>query len=97
MAGTNSLGYDASWPRTAARPKHLMDLPLNFKRFYDNEINLEIGWFWGRLGRDHVMLLVNGDIEIPSDLHGLEYYGYHEKVAEVFDRIQQFFRTHGVL
>ena len=58
---------------------------------------LEIGWFWGRLGRDHLMLLVKGDIEIPSDLRGLEYYSYHENVAEVANRIQQFYDTHGVL
>ena len=58
---------------------------------------LEIGWFWGRLGRDHVMLLVKGDIEIPSDLRGLEYYSYRENVAEVADRIRQFYDTHRAL
>lgn len=51
----------------------------------------------GADGRDHVMLLLKGDIEIPSDLRGLEYHSYHENVAEVTNRIQQFFGTHGVL
>ena len=41
-----SLGYDASWPRTAARPKHLMDLAIELQKIYDSEINLETGWFW---------------------------------------------------
>jgi predicted nucleotide-binding protein len=57
---------------------------------------LEIGWFWGRLGRDHIMLLVKGDIEIPTDLRGLEYYSYHESVAERMKEIRQFYRGHGV-
>ena len=29
---------------------------------------LEVGWFWGRLGRDRCLLLVRGDLEMPSDL-----------------------------
>jgi Predicted nucleotide-binding protein containing TIR-like domain len=58
---------------------------------------LEIGWFWGRLGRDHIMLLVKGDIEIPSDLRGLEYYRYRNNVAELADRIQQFYKEHQAL
>jgi len=58
---------------------------------------LEIGWFWGRLGRDHIMLLVKGDIEIPSDLRGLEYYRYRKNVAELADRIQQFYKEHRAL
>lgn len=58
---------------------------------------LEIGWFWGRLGRDHIMLLVKGDIEIPSDLRGLEYHRYRNNVAELTDRIQQFYKEHRAL
>jgi predicted nucleotide-binding protein len=51
---------------------------------------LEIGWFWGRLGRDHVMLLVKGDIEFPSDLLGLEYYPYRANVSELSETIRRF-------
>ena len=58
---------------------------------------LEIGWFWGRLGRDHLLLLVKGDIEIPSDLYGLEYFRYTENVAERSDRISQFYKAHKAL
>jgi Predicted nucleotide-binding protein containing TIR-like domain len=55
---------------------------------------LEVGWFWGRWGRDHIMLLVKGDIEIPSDLRGLEYYTYRENVSEVSERIRKFYEDH---
>jgi predicted nucleotide-binding protein len=34
---------------------------------------LELGYFIGRLGRSHVCPLVKGDVEIPSDFHGVVY------------------------
>jgi predicted nucleotide-binding protein len=51
---------------------------------------LEVGWFWGRLGRERVMLLCKGDIEFPSDLRGIEFYLYTSRPEEVGDRIRQF-------
>jgi predicted nucleotide-binding protein len=43
---------------------------------------VEVGWFWGRLGRRRVLLLVRGDVEIPSDLDGIEYHTYQRSVLE---------------
>jgi hypothetical protein len=51
---------------------------------------VEIGWFWGRLGRSRVLLLVRGDVEIPSDLDGIEYHTYRDSVLEVERQIQSF-------
>ena len=34
---------------------------------------IELGFFFGRLGRDHVCLLRERDVEIPSDLSGIVY------------------------
>jgi predicted nucleotide-binding protein len=34
---------------------------------------LELGYFLGRLGRSRVMALRQGDVEIPSDFHGVVY------------------------
>jgi predicted nucleotide-binding protein len=34
---------------------------------------LELGYFLGRLGRSRVMALKQGDVEIPSDFHGVVY------------------------
>jgi hypothetical protein len=53
---------------------------------------LEVGWIWGRLGRNKVMVLCKGDIEIPSDLHGLEYYRYNASPLEVTESIRAFTR-----
>ena len=32
---------------------------------------LELGCFWGRLGLDRVMILTHGDVAIPCALHGV--------------------------
>ena len=34
---------------------------------------LELGYFWGRLGRGHVCVLYKGGVELPSDMQGLLY------------------------
>ena len=34
---------------------------------------LETGYFMGKLGRDHVVLLADQNIEMPSDLSGVVY------------------------
>jgi predicted nucleotide-binding protein len=34
---------------------------------------LELGYFWGRLGRERVCALVDGDVEKPSDYDGVIY------------------------
>ncbi len=39
-------------------------------------VSLEYGWFWGRLGRERVLLLMKGELEMPSDLAGLLYESY---------------------
>ena len=39
---------------------------------------LEIAWFWGRLGRDRVLILREGEANIPSDWMGVEYAKYDD-------------------
>jgi predicted nucleotide-binding protein len=34
---------------------------------------LELGYFTGKLGRDHTFALVDKDVALPSDIHGLVY------------------------
>jgi hypothetical protein len=51
---------------------------------------VEVGWFWGRLGRNRVLLLVRGDVEIPSDLDGIEILKYTQSVLERDREIQSF-------
>jgi hypothetical protein len=51
---------------------------------------LEFGWFWGRLGLDRVLLLTKGDVELPSDAP-IEHYVYSGQPTEA--RASQATRT----
>lgn len=51
---------------------------------------LEMGWFWGCLGRNRVMLLCKGNLEIPSDVQGLEYHRYQDTPTECKQEIHCF-------
>jgi len=55
---------------------------------------VEIGWFWGRLGRERVLLLVKKELELPSDLQGVEYHRFESKVEEVIEKIRDFFAVY---
>jgi predicted nucleotide-binding protein len=57
---------------------------------------VEIGWFWGRLGRDHILLLIKDKVDIPSDLQGIEYYGFTSTPTECSEKIRSFYRAHRV-
>ena len=62
---------------------------------------LEFGYFMGLLGRDKVCCLYKGDIELPSDMHGIVYVPFKESVNEVSDKIikelkaADYEKTHG--
>jgi predicted nucleotide-binding protein len=58
---------------------------------------VEIGWFWGRLGRDRVLLLVKEELDLPSDLQGVEYYRFRAKVEDVSEKVRDFFEAHRAL
>lgn len=55
---------------------------------------VEIGWFWGRLGRERVLLLVKKELELPSDLQGVEYHRFETRVEEVTEKIRDFYEAH---
>jgi predicted nucleotide-binding protein len=50
---------------------------------------LELGMFAGKIGRDKVCILLKGNIELPSDMHGIGYHRFHESVEEVFLKIKK--------
>lgn len=53
-------------------------------------VNLEYGWFWGRLGRERILLLLKGALELGSDLHGLKYEAYEVSPTERELAIREF-------
>jgi predicted nucleotide-binding protein len=48
---------------------------------------LEFGFFMGLLGRDRVCCLYKGDIELPSDMHGIVPIPFEESVNQAKDEI----------
>ncbi len=53
------------------------ELPLK-GRTRQNVI-LELGYFIGRLGRDRVCPIVRGNVDKPSDIHGIVYLTYDDR------------------
>lgn len=53
---------------------------------------IEVGWIWGRLGRNRVIVLCRGDIEFPSDLQGIEHYQYEKSPLEHTESVRAFLR-----
>lgn len=56
------------------------------KRARQNVV-LEFGYFIGLLSRDRVCCLYKGDVELPSDMHGIVYIPFKESINEVKDKI----------
>jgi hypothetical protein len=50
---------------------------------------LELGWFMGTLGRQNVVLIHNGPLEIPSDILGIVYLPFDKSILEVSEKIRQ--------
>jgi predicted nucleotide-binding protein len=50
---------------------------------------LELGYFYGRLGRNRVICLYKNDIEIPSDIGGIAYIPFSDNLKdEVYRRLR---------
>ena len=62
-------------------------LPTIMKPRARQNVVLEFGFFIGRLGRDRVCCLYKGDVELPSDMHGIVYIPFKESVNEVRNKI----------
>lgn len=63
MHGTR-LRYAAKADAATSRPRARQNVVL------------ELGYFVGRLGRDRVLALKRGDVEVPSDFNGVVYTDY---------------------
>ena len=57
-------------PDDVGAPKDKQD---EFKPRARQNVVLELGYFWGRLGRGRVCVLHKGGVELPSDMQGLLY------------------------
>lgn len=56
---------------------------------------LEFGYFMGMLGRDRVCCLYKGNIELPSDMHGIVYIPFENSVEEIRLKIMKELKEAG--
>ena len=55
-----------------------------------------MGYFFGKIGRNRVILLHKGNLEIPSDIYGLVYIGFDE-ILESLGKVDENLRSIGLL
>jgi CAP12/Pycsar effector protein, TIR domain len=72
------------------------DVTKPFHRARQNVI-LELGWFMARLGRENVVLLSQGEIELPSDVLGILYLPFKTDIYEVAAEISKQLHDVGLI
>lgn len=58
---------------------------------------MELGWFMAKLGRKRVVILHQGEVEIPSDISGVVYIKFNASVREVGEDIRNELRNAGLI
>lgn len=66
---------------------HKRDCPQEKKYRSRQNVVLELGMFLSTLGRKRVAILHKGEVELPSDIHGLVYIAFTKHVSEVKQRL----------
>ncbi len=56
---------------------------------------LELGYFVGKIGRNRVCCLYKGDVELPSDIHGVLFKKFSKSVEECYKGIVAELRAAG--
>jgi predicted nucleotide-binding protein len=56
---------------------------------------LELGFFMGVIGRERVCCIYGGSVEIPSDIYGVVYLPYNERIDECFHNITRVLKHAG--
>lgn len=75
MTITVATGKDQNKPSEFLKPRARQNVVLEF------------GYFMGLLGRDRVCCLHKGNVELPSDMHGIVYIPFKDSIDEVKDKI----------
>jgi predicted nucleotide-binding protein len=67
------------------------------KRFRARQnVVLELGMFLMKLGRERVAILHKGDLELPSDIHGLIYIPFSSRVQEAKNKLAASMQKVGI-
>jgi len=52
---------------------------------------------WELQGEYYVILLYHGDLEIPSDIHGVVYLKLNNSIYEISEKIRQRLKGEGLI
>ncbi len=63
----DDIGGFARWTISETVPATALELQVRARE----NVWVEVGWFWGRLGREKIFLWLKDTVEIPSDLQGV--------------------------
>lgn len=89
--GENNMDKIKNYLIDVLEDKDLKDLLLEeidlLKDRARQNVVLEFGYFIGRISRSRVCCLYKGDIELPSDMHGICYLHFNNSVNEVKEPI----------
>ena len=66
---------------------HVAGQPAKKRSRARQNVVLELGMFLAKLGRKRVAILHKGDVELPSDINGLLYIPFKERVDEIKERV----------
>jgi predicted nucleotide-binding protein len=79
-------------PDDEGRPKHTDGLKPRARQ----NVILELGYFYGRLGRDKVICLYKSSVELPSDISGIVYISFRDNIKdEVYRKIRDELKAMG--
>jgi predicted nucleotide-binding protein len=73
---------------------HLVISQILNSRARQNVI-LELGYFVGKIGRNRVCCLYKGDVELPSDIHGVLFKRFDKSVEECYKKILEELKAAG--
>lgn len=71
--------------------------PTGPRRRARQNVIMELGWFIAYLGRERVAILYQGEPEIPSDINGVLYLEFNERISEVTEAIRRRLRGVGLI
>jgi len=75
---------------------HLAGAPDQKKYRARQNVVMELGMVLARLGRKRVAILIKSTVEHPSDIAGLIYIAFDEKVAEIENKLYKELQTAGL-
>jgi len=80
-------------------PDDLVKIPGKEKEYGQARPNVifEVGWFYGRLGRNRVCILFKKGTKIHSDLDGISRIEFNESVTEKVPEIENELRAAGLI